>query len=439
MVVSMARQRNAPEAHQLTTLPSGLRVISERIPNIRSAALGFSIGTGSALETKSQAGLSHLLEHMLFRGTDRHTSEELIQILDGMGADYNAFTNKEDTSLHIRLLGHNLQQAFQIMSGMVWRPSFENLETEREIVLEEIAMYEDDPQDKALSLLEKATYGTHPYGLPICGTAEVVGSTTLRKLRTFHSQRYQPQDIVITAAGEVEHEALLEMVSVSLSGAVTGGASPAPKPKRAPLNFARRIDFFTKDTEQYHLCLGGRGLAYSDSEQRRYTSRVLNTILGGTSSSRLNQEVRERRGLAYSIFSFGSNHSYAGEVGIYVGTRPDNMAEVLEVIAKELRRFADDPASEEELVRAREHLKGKMVLSLESTSGRAQRLGGLVLRDLPILSIDEMLAQMDAVSMNDIRELAQELYRPEGLSVVGVGPDEAAFRTAIEPLNVTDR
>jgi predicted Zn-dependent peptidase len=415
--------------HLTTTLPDGVRVITERIETVRSVALGFWIGTGSAFEHDEEAGISHLLEHMLFRGTERYRSHEIDELFDAMGAEINAGTDRETTSLYTRVMDRHLERAFDIAAEMVWRPRFESLEAEREVVLEEIAMYEDDPQDRVFDVLGEAVFGAHPLGRAVIGTATVVGAVTREQLRAFHGARYAPQRIVIAAAGSVDHDALVEMAGARSSQHDTFLA--ADRDPGEPV-FERRVRFMRKDTEQYHVCLGGRGISRHD--ERRFALRVLEGVLGGTSSSRLFQEVRERRGLAYSVFSFSSQHADTGEIGLYVGTRPDNLQEALATIARELERVVDDPASPQELDRSRENLKGRVALSLESTSARMNRLGSALLGEMPIYSIDEIVDRIDAVTVEDLRELAQELFVPEMLSAAGVGADEDVFRRALAPL-----
>jgi len=424
--------------HQMSTLESGVRVITERVPSVRSVALGFWIATGSAAEHDSEAGISHLLEHMLFRGSEHYGSEEIDQIFDAMGAELNAGTDKESTSLYTRVLDRHLERAFDVMGDMLWRPRFGELEAEREVVLEEIAMYEDDPQDRAFDLLGRATFDTHPLGRAVIGTADVIGAVTREQLAQFHASRYLPHSIVISAAGSLEHEELVEMARAAQargdSSAVPSAGGSSPVSQELP-DFRRRVLFLAKDTEQYHVCVGGAGIARDD--ERRFALRVLEGVLGGTSSSRLFQEVRERRGLAYSVFCFSNLYADTGEVGLYLGTRPDNLAEALVVLARELERCVEDPASEEELKRSRENLKGRVVLSLESNGARMSRLGASVLKDLPILSVNEMLERIDAVGIEQVRELAAELFDPARLSVAGVGPDEEDFRAAIGPLGAS--
>ncbi len=419
------------EGHRVTTLDSGVRVVSEPLPAVRSVALGFWIGAGSASERYEQAGISHLLEHMLFRGSERYGSEEIDQIFDAMGAELNAGTDKEATSVYTRVLDGHLERAFDVIADMVWRPRMGELEAEREVVLEEIAMYEDDPQDRVFDALGEAVFGEHPLGRAVIGRAEVVGALTREQLHSFHAERYTPAEVVIAASGSVDHDALVAMAKAT-EGARGERPAAAPKPAVDEPDFERRVRFLRKETEQYHLCLGGRGMARDD--ERRFALRVLDNVLGGGASSRLFQEVRERRGLAYSVFSFSNLYAATGEVGLYVGTRPENLTQAVEVIAAELERFVREPADAQELERSRENAKGRLVLALESTAAHMNRLGSSVLSGLPILSVEEIIARIDAVTADDLRELAAELFRGPDLSVAGIGPDEQALRAALTPL-----
>ena len=419
------------EEHRITELDSGVRVVTERMPSVRSVALGFWIGTGSAAEAEPEAGLSHLIEHMLFRGTARFESVEIDQIFDGMGAELNAGTGKETTSVYSRVLDVHLERALDVMADMVWRPRFaqDDLDNEREIVLEEIAMYEDDPQDKVFDVLGEAVFGSHPLGRAIIGRAEVVAGTPADGLRSFYDARYVPRNVVVSAAGSLDHDELVEQIAAA---AARVGVTPPPGVAAPDGAHARRVLFVEKETEQYHLCLGGPGIARDDD--RRFALRVLDNILGGSSSSRLFQEVREKRGLAYSVYSFQSLYAATGQVGLYLGTRPDNVATAMEIVATELERFRREPATAEELERSKENVKGRLVLALESTTARMNRLGSSVLAGLPLLSVDEMVERIDAVTVADLEELAAELYAPEQLSAAGIGADRSVFDAALEPL-----
>jgi predicted Zn-dependent peptidase len=416
--------------HRLTELDSGLRVVTELMPSVRSAALGFFVHAGSRGETETEAGLSHFLEHMLFRGTERYASAQIDQLFDGMGAELNAGTDKEGTTVYARMLDQHLPVAFDVMADMVWRPAFHDVDPERQVVLEEIAMYEDDPQDIVFDVLGAAVYGEHPLGRPIIGYAPVIRDTPVDQIAAFHSRRYVPGSVVIAAAGSVDHDAIVELAQKTLGAREAAepmpGLLPAPAGPRASLLFQR------KDTEQVHLCLGAVGLPRGDD--RRFALRVLDAIFGGLSSSRLFQAVREERGLAYSVYSFSAQFTDTGEIGLYVGTRPDNLAEAMQVVGAELDRLRTGGVTEEELVRARENVKARIVLGLESPGARMNRLGTSVLYRLPVLEIDELMARIDAVTLADIGALVEELWTPSALSAAGIGPDEAAFRAAVEPV-----
>jgi predicted Zn-dependent peptidase len=400
------------------------------MPTVRSVTLGVWIATGSAAEDAAEAGLSHLVEHMLFRGTDRYGSLEIDQIFDTMGAELNAGTGKESTSVYARVVDDHLPTAFDVISDMVWHPRFdgEDLANEREIVLEEIAMYEDDPQDRVFDVLGEAVFGDHPLGRPVIGRAEVVAGTSAAGLAAFHGAHYAPGAIVIAAAGSLEHDAV-----VALARAIEVPSDiSAPKVPPLPARLDPKVRFLPKDTEQYHLTLGAPGLARDD--ERRFALRVFDNILGGTSSSRLFQEVRELRGLAYNVFSFQSLFAHTGQIGVYLGTRADNVAPALQVVADEFARLRRDGFSADELERSKENVKGRMVLSLESTAARMNRLGSAVLNDLPLLTLDEAVARIEAVTLEDLAGLTEELLAPERLSAAAVGADEDVFRSALEPL-----
>jgi predicted Zn-dependent peptidase len=414
--------------HRITELDSGLRIVTEAMPSVRSAALGFFVATGSRGEAVAEAGLSHFLEHLLFRGTDRYASAEIDQLFDGMGAELNAGTDKESTAVYARMLDQHLPAAFDVMADMVWRPAFKDVDPEREVVLEEIAMYEDDPQDTVFDVLGEAVFGTHPLGRPIIGRAPVIRDTPIDVIADYHARRYVPGSIVIAAAGSVDHDAIVELAQ--RTQALRDALEPAPPPEPAPRSSGATVRFVRKDTEQVHVTLGGLGLQRGDD--RRFAARVLDAIFGGLSSSRLFQAVREERGLAYSVYSFAGQYADTGQVGLYVGTRPDNLVEAMKVVADELERFREQPATEAELVRARENVKARVVLGMESTGARMHRLGGSLLFGLPLLETDEVMERIDAVTLDDMRSLVGELWAPGGLSAAGIGPDEGAFCAAVE-------
>jgi predicted Zn-dependent peptidase len=420
--------------HRLTTLESGVRIVTEVMPSVRSVSLGFWIGTGSRAESESEAGLSHLLEHLLFKGSSKYSSLEIDQIFDGMGAELNAGTGKETTSVYARVIDDHLPKALEVICDMVFRPSLEDIDSERAVILEEIAMYEDDPQAKVFDLLGTAIFGDHPLGRSIIGYAPVIADTPVEQIADFHRSRYTPGNIVIAAAGAVDHEHLVELTRAQLAGVSSSAAGASGAVAQAPAEAEAGRRFERKDTEQFHVCLGGPGLSRHDD--RRFALRVLDTIFGGTSSSRLFQEVRERYGLAYSVYSFTSAYQDSGEVGLYVGTRPDNIAEALKVVGGELEKLARIPATAAELERAKENLKGRVLLALESTGARMSRLGSELLAQAPLLTLDEVVANIENVTLSDLEELATELWNPERLSVAGIGPDEDRFTEALVNLSV---
>jgi predicted Zn-dependent peptidase len=416
---------------QVTELDSGVRVVTEEVPSVRSLALGFWIRTGSRNEGDEQAGISHFLEHLLFKGTDRFSSLEIDELFDAMGAEVNAGTGKETTSVYSRFLDRHLDRAFDVLQDMVLRPSYPDIDSERQVVIEEIAMYEDEPQDKVHDVLAGAVFGSHPLGRPIIGRADVVSSVPVPDIAAWHDANYVGSNIVVAAAGSLDHERVLELTRDAF-GSANGESPGGPS---SPNGHAPTVAFHRKETEQYHLCVGAPGIHRADD--RRFALRVLDTILGGSSSSRLFQEVREKRGLAYSVYSYASYYADSGQVAIYVGTRPDNVGEAMTVIGDELHRLQEDGVSAEELERAKENVKGRTVLSMESTLARMNRLGTSLLMGVPLLSLDELLAAVDAVTAEDIASLSRDLFAPERMSAAGIGADEDAFRSALAAVNPT--
>jgi predicted Zn-dependent peptidase len=419
------------QEHRLTTLPSGVRIATEAMPAVRSVALGFWIGTGSRFERESEAGLSHLLEHLLFKGSAKYGSLEIDQIFDGMGAELNAGTGKETTSVYARVIDQHVPEAIDVMADMVFRPALEDIDSERAVILEEIAMYEDDPQEKVFDVLGEAVFGDHPLGRAIIGRARVIAQTPVPEIAGFHAARYVPSNIVVAAAGAVDHDSFAALVADRVEPNLTPSVA---RPDPAPATAARQRRFERKDTEQYHVCVGGSGLSRHDD--RRFALRVLDTIFGGTSSSRLFQEVRERRGLAYAVYSFTSAYQDTGQVGLYVGTRTDNLAEAMSVVGTELHRLREEPATADELTRAKENLKGRVVLALESTGARMNRLGSEILAGAPLLSLDAVVERIEAVTLEDLQALVSELWGSERLSAAGIGPEEAKFDEALTAVDL---
>jgi predicted Zn-dependent peptidase len=415
-------------------LDSGQRVITERLTHIRSVALGFWIGAGSRDERNGKAGVSHFIEHLLFKGARSYSAQDIAEIFDRLGGELNAATSREHTVVYARVPDERLETAVDVMSDMVFCPLFADLDAEREVVLEEIAMYEDTPQDYVHDLIATAVFGNRPLGRPVVGTAEVIASISRRSIAAYHRAMYVPGNVVVAAAGNLDHNRLL----VLLERAEEKRAEPRPVPRvRSPLVRlpAPGIRFQRKDTEQYHVCLAAPGISRSD--RRRFAASLLDSILGGSASSRLFQEIREKRGMAYSVYSFASQYTDTGQIGFYVGTRAENLRDCLEIAAAEISDIASGGLSEAELERAKENLKGRIMLSMESTSNRMTRLGRSVITDTEILSLPRIIAEIEAVEPEAIAELASMLLAEERLSAAGIGPSEKRFSAAVARISPT--
>ncbi|HEY5708860.1 MAG TPA: pitrilysin family protein [Solirubrobacterales bacterium] len=421
-----ARALSAP---RLTEQGTGVRVVTEEVPSVRSVALGLWVRTGSRNETPAQAGVSHFLEHLLFKGTERFSAIEIAERLDGLGASVNAATGKETTHIHARFLDEHTEEVFDLLAEMLLAPTYPEVDSEREVVLEEIAMYEDEPQDRVHDILAEAVFGEHPLGRRVLGEAEVISSVPVPDIEAYRSGRYTGPNVVVGAAGNVEGARIAELAERLVQP--PAGASDT-QTATGPGKEAR-LRFYEKDTEQYHICFGAPGIVRED--ERRYSLAVLDSIFGGSSSSRLFIEIREKRGLAYSVGSYSEQYTDSGLVATYVGTREDNVEEACSIIGTELTRLRGAPVTAAELTRAKENVKGRLVLSSESTAARMSRISRATLFGLPIDSLDEMLAKIDAVTVEDLTALADELYRPERLSAACVGRDESRFREAVGPVS----
>src|SRR5207302_3287532 len=336
----------------LSELDSGERLITERVTSVRSVALGFWIGAGSRDEPEARAGVSHFIEHLLFKGTGSYSAQEIAEIFDGLGGELNAATSREHTVVYARVPDSHLETALDVVADMVFSPTFNDLDSEREGVLAEIAVYEDTPQELVHDLFSEAVFGRHALGRPVIGTADVISTVTRRVLSGYHRQMYAGGNVVIAGAGNIEHNRLMRM----LQRAQSQQRPPAGGPRvRRPLVKAPPpgLRFAKKDTEQYHVCVGAPGIARSD--RRRFAASILDSILGGSASSRLFQEIREKRGMAYSVYSFASQYTDTGLVGIYVGTREENLGPCVEIASEQLADIAAGNLRPEEIARAKEN------------------------------------------------------------------------------------
>ncbi len=422
------------QKYVLSELDSGERVISERISHVRSVAIGFWIRAGSRDEKPDRAGVSHFLEHLLFKGTRSYSAQEIAEIFDTLGGELNAATSREHTVVYARVPDERLETALEVMGEMVFAPAFNDLDAEREVVLEEIAMVEDTPQDLVHDLISEATFGNHPLGRPVIGKSEVISSITRRSVAAYHRAMYAPGNVVVSAAGNLQHNHLLRLIEKVQRKAAAPPAKKGPRVRPALVRTpAPGVRFQSKDTEQYHVCVAAPGISRSDP--RRFAASLLDGILGGSASSRLFQEIREKRGMAYAVYSFASQYSDTGQIGIYLGTREENVASCLEIATEQIAEIAAGNLRDDEIKRAKENLRGRIMLSMESTANRMSRLGKSLITDTELLSIERIIAEIEAVEPEAVAELAGVLLAPEKCSAAGIGPDEELFLEAVERVN----
>ncbi len=406
--------------YQITTLPNGLRIISEDMPSVASVAVGCWVDTGSRDETPEEAGASHFLEHLLFKGSERWSARAISEAFDATGARHNAFTSKEYTCFWARMRDEDIPLGIEILAEMLQRPAFrqEEIDSERNVVLEEINMNEDDPTDVAHEEFIRTLWGGHPLAPPILGTRESITTMSRDTIAGYWRRRYSPRSVVIAGAGRIAHDDLVAMAEERF------GTWEGAKVERQVVEprVTAGVGVRTKDTEQAHLVFGSPALQRDDD--RRYALLVADHVLGGGMSSRLFREIRETRGLAYAVHSFRLPFQDAGATAIYVGTTPDQAPEVLKLVRAELDKLIEHGLTAEELVRAKGHVKGSLALSLEDVNSRMNRLGRNELTGLPHLSVDEIVDKVDQVTSDDIVDVARVAYR--GPYVLGaVGPFSA--------------
>jgi predicted Zn-dependent peptidase len=418
-----------------TVLPGGLRVITESLPAVRSAALGIWNGVGSRDEDRAHAGATHYLEHLLFKGTPRRSALEISASIDAVGGALNAFTAKEYTCYYARVLDSDLPLAIDVLSDMVTSSLIEprEVDAERGVILEEIAMNEDEPSDLVHEAFTTLLFGDTPLGRPTLGTVDSINSISRDQIFEYYRAKYTPDSLVVAAAGNLEHDQVVELVREAFGPVLTGDREPAPPRltgSSAQDNKNTGVRLLSRPTEQANLVLGCAGLARNDD--RRFALLVLDAAMGGGSSSRLFQEVREKRGLAYSIGSFAGQHAECGMWAIYAGCLPAKADEVLDICQSEIAKLLAGGLTDEELARGKGQLRGSMVLSLEDPSSRMIRLGKSELVYPRLEPVDEILASIEAVTQDDVREVAEQvLGAPKALAVVGPFDDADAFASAV--------
>jgi predicted Zn-dependent peptidase len=418
-----------------SVLPGGLRVVTESLPTVRSAAFGIWAGVGSRDEDTEHAGATHYLEHLLFKGTAKRTALEISAAMDAVGGELNAFTGKEYTCYYARVLDEDVPLAIDILSDMVTSSRIEpkDVDAERGVILEEIAMNEDDPSDTVHEAFAAQLFGDTPLGRPILGTVHSINSITREQITEHYATRYQAPDLVVAAAGNVEHDAVVRLVSHAFRSIMTGDAVPSAPRLAGPPPAAvagSGVRLVARPIEQANLVLGCEGLSRTDD--RRFALGVLNAALGGGMSSRLFQEVREKRGLAYSVYSFTSQHADTGLWGVYAGCLPAKADEVLAICQDEIGKVISDGLTDAELARGKGQLRGSLVLGLEDPSSRMSRLGKAELVYPRLEPVDEILASIERVTHDDVRAVATEVIgKPKALAVVGPFDEDTAFVSAL--------
>ena len=425
-----------------TVLPGGLRVVTEFLPAVRSVALGIWVGVGSRDEDTAHAGATHYLEHLLFKGTSKRTALEISSAMDAVGGEMNAFTAKEYTCYYARVLDADLPLAIDVLSDMVTASLIEprDVDAERNVVLEEIAMNEDDPTDSVHEAFTGHLFGDTPLGRPILGSVDSINGITREQIHEHYVARYTPPHLVVAAAGNLEHDSVVAGVQAAFGTALGdfGTADPAAPRLRGSGGLwdgygpaaGTGVKLVSRSIEQANLVLGCEGLARTDD--RRFALGVLNAALGGGMSSRLFQEVREKRGLAYSVYSFAAQHADTGLWGIYAGCLPSKADEVLSICADEVAKVVEGGLSDAELLRGKGQVRGGIVLGLEDPSSRMTRLGKSELVYPRLEPVDEVLAAIESVTHDDVRAIAEEvLTRPKALAVVGPFDDPDAFAGAL--------
>lgn len=413
--------------YQKITLRNGVRVVAERIDHVRSAAIGVWIGNGSRFESAEQNGISHFIEHMIFKGTEKRTARHIASMMDAMGGQSNAFTTKDCTCYYMKVLDTHLHTAAELLADMFLCSSFadEDIELERGVVLEEIDMYEDTPEDVATEKLFEACYEGTALGRPILGTEETLARMDSKALHDYVRKNYHPEDTVVALSGSFS-DADLDYIC-ELFGEMQGSG----RNQIEPAHYQPRVVIRSKEIEQNHLCLGFPGLPLLDD--KRYAYQLMNAIIGGGMSSRLFQTVRERNGMCYSIYSFPFSHVDTGMFSIYVGLGQEDEAKAAKLICNVLRDFCAEGPTREELSRCREQLKSNLLMGLESTNARMHHLGRYELFTDHVVSSDELVAAYDAVTADQVRALANEVFRFDQASICAVGNtgDEAYYRSLI--------
>ena len=418
---------------QKVTLENDVHILTEAVPHVRSVAVGFFVDVGSRYEPPEINGVSHFIEHMMFKGTERRTAKDIAETLDAVGGQLNAFTTKEYTCYYARVLDEHFDLAVDLLSDMIFASKFEitDIDRERNVIIEEIKMYEDAPDELVHDLFASTIWDGHELGRPIIGTSEVIAGLNRADLLDFYRTHYTPNKIIVAVAGNISHEQVVEKLRSIFE---TKRGTTNPRLMTAPLPSSKIMCRY-KDTEQVHLCVGTPGLKLAH-DRNYYTFQLINTILGGGISSRLFQEIREKRGLVYSVYSYHTSYHDTGLFCIYAGLSKENMEQALELIIAQIRDMQRNSVKDEELQRAKDQLRGNLLLSLENVSTRMSRLGKSELYLGQVIPPEEIVARVNKVTAVEIQELAKEMLKPENFSLATIGPweDNGSFTRLLENL-----
>lgn len=401
-------------------LDNGIRLVTEQIPTLKSVTVGMWVNAGSRDESPAQAGYSHFIEHMFFKGTATRSATDISREIDALGGEMNAFTTRETTTFYVKVLDQHLPKALDLLSDLFQHSRFgpKEITKEKQVVLEEIRMVQDDPEDLVQELHTGLVMGRHPLSRPILGQTETIARLRRRDLLDYIEAHYRPEEMVLAVAGNFDQRRLERTMARTFG--TRRSSMPAGPRMRWPPAVCSGVRLKQKSLEQVHLCVGLKGIPAGHKD--RYAAYVLNSVLGGSVSSRLFQEVREKRGLAYSIYSFLSGYSDGGTITIYAGTRSREVERVLDLIRREIRQMARRGIKREELTRTKEQMKGSLMLSLESSHSRMNKLAKDELITGAHTSLEEMLSDIDAVTEQQVARVAQELFSPETMAVTGLGP-----------------
>lgn len=419
VVYELTTATYSAEAVSVHRLPNGLTVTLERLPYLHTISAGVWVRVGSGHETDAEAGLAHMLEHLVFKGTATRSAHDLMQAIEGHGGQFNAFTSREYTCIYVKMLARHVQIGIEILADVIKNSLFLDLEKERNVILEEISSIEDTPDEHAHDLLTQQHWPEHPMGRPVFGSSESVSRLSLEDVKRFHDTWYRPHNMVVSVAGNFDEDVVLEQI-VREFGGLTHEETP---PAASPPSFQAGTQFVERDISQSHICFGFPGTRVMDEE--RFACEMLSNTLGGGSTSRLFEKIREEEGLAYAIYSYQSSYLATGMFGVYAAVAPPNLNRTIELACREMRMLRDELVPEEEFESNREQIKGNILMALESTFTRMSRMAKSMLYYGRIIPVDEIIGSIDAVSVENVRTLAERIFSSDQCALLVLGPGSA--------------